>query len=151
MARVNVGVNPLYLADQHIVAESVEITMIVGSLRVNGYQIKGFKPEQYGLGKGHINFFKDKLIYLALRLYEVNQEMKRRGFRPGTNPDLLLKEPEQFLNDWAPELEDSMIVRRRIIEKMIKKPEGFWRYSRAKIGDIDSFVNDILISPVYFV
>lgn len=151
MARVNVGVNPMYLADQHLIAESVEITMIVGSLRVNDYQIKGFKPEKYGLGKGHINFFKDKLIYLALRLYEVNKEMKRRGFKPGTDPDLIMKNPEEFLNDWAPELEDSMIVRRRIIEKMIKKPVGFWRFCRNKITDIDFFVNDLLTSPVYFV
>ena len=45
MARVNVGCDSLYLADQHLIAESVEITMIIGSLRKNGYIIKGKVPE----------------------------------------------------------------------------------------------------------
>ena len=40
MARVNCGIEPLYLSDQHLIAESVEITMITGGLRKNGYKIK---------------------------------------------------------------------------------------------------------------
>ena len=40
MARVNIGVNPKHLSDQHLIAESVEITMITGSLRKNNYEIK---------------------------------------------------------------------------------------------------------------
>ena len=43
MARVNVGVNPKYLADQWLIAESVEITMITGSLRKNKYKKPFYK------------------------------------------------------------------------------------------------------------
>jgi deoxyribonuclease (pyrimidine dimer) len=75
MVRVNVGVNPLYLADQHLIAESVEITMITGGLRKNNYIIKSDMPSNLVLGKGHINFFKNKIIYLNKRLTAVNQEM----------------------------------------------------------------------------
>ena len=73
MARINVGINPIYLSDQHLIAESVEITMIPGSLKYNGFAIKGKVPEQFTLGTGHVNFFKDKLVY-ALKQKE-NQPM----------------------------------------------------------------------------
>jgi hypothetical protein len=80
MARVNVGINPVYLADQHLVAESVEITMITGGLRKNGYKVKSPIPPKFKLGEGHINFFKNKIRYLERRLREVNGEMYNRQF-----------------------------------------------------------------------
>jgi len=78
MARVNVGVNPLFLSDQHLIAESVEITMITGSFRKNKYTVFSEIPKQFSLGKGHMNFFKNKLLYLRERHEQVNTEMKRR-------------------------------------------------------------------------
>lgn len=150
MARVNVGINPIYLADQHLVAESVEITMIVGSLRMNGWKIKSEIPNQYQLGKGHINFFKNKIKYLARRLVEVNNEMRRRGFSPGTD-ESYLKSPPEFQNDWNPTINDSKIVRGRIIEKMILKPDGFWRYQKNKIINRGLFEENILNGDMFYV
>jgi hypothetical protein len=63
MARVNVGINPKLLSDQHLVAESVELTMITGNLRIYNYKLKSPTPLKFSLGKGHMNFFKDKIIY----------------------------------------------------------------------------------------
>ncbi len=151
MARVNVGVNPIYLADQHLIAESVEITMIVGSLRKNDYIIKSEVPEKYNLGKGHMNFFKTKLIYLARRLEAVNKEMVRRGFSPGTTIECLQQAPVEFQNDWNPTLEDSMIVRNRIVDKMLKKEVGFWRYKSNPILNIQEFKDSILHSEGFIV
>jgi len=151
MARVNVGCNPLHLADQHLIAESVEITMIVGSLRKNGYCIKGDCPDVYKLGKGHINFFKKRLKYLARRLEAVNKEMIRREFKPGTTTECLEIAPREFQNDWQPTIEDSMIVRNRIVEKMIKKPEGFWRYEGELIADVTVFSRKLLQSNLYVI
>ena len=88
MARVNIGVNPKYLADQHLIAESVEITMITGGLRKNGYVLKSPTPEKFSLGNGHINFFKNKILYLYNRLNAVNEEMRRRNFNPTTKINL---------------------------------------------------------------
>ena len=70
---INFGINPKYLSDQHLIAESVEITMITGALRKDGYVIKGSVPDEYCLGKGHINFFKPRILYLKDRLEEVNR------------------------------------------------------------------------------
>lgn len=149
MARVNVAVNPIYLADQHLIAESVEITMIVGSLRANDFIIKSEVPNSYNLGKGHMNFFKTKLIYLARRLEAVNAEMTRRGFSPGTTIECLSSAPLKFQNDWSPTLEDSKIVRNRIVEKMLRKEPGFWRYQRSPISNVEEFKDSILNSEKF--
>lgn len=158
MARVNVGVSPLYLSDQHLIAESVEITMITGSLKKDRWFIKGIVPEKYCLGKGHMNFFKPKILYLKDRLTEVNEEMKKRGFNPGTKINLLEVEfPQGNIfgkSYWDPSIEDSMLVRERIVERL-KNPRkakpGFHRYFSEPIQDLDLFCNNLLNSELYYV
>lgn len=150
MARVNVGVNPALLTDQWLVAESVEITMITGSLRANGNQIKGAVPAEFKLGAGHINFFKNKLQYLTSRLVAVNEEMTRRGFSPGTSPTDLQGFPEHLYNVWAPTNKDSFILRQRLLSKLYAKPNQ-WRYHREYITDLQEFSENLSASPLYYV
>ena len=156
MARVNSGISPKYLSDQHLIAESVEITMITGALRKDDYKIKGQVPDKYCLGTGHINFFKPKIIYLRNRLDEINYEMKRRGFNPGTFISLkefALINPE-LCNHWKPSLKDSNLVRDRIIERL-KEPKkakpGFHKYYGKSIEDMDEFCNKLKNSQLYHV
>lgn len=155
MARVNSGINPKYLSDQHLIAESVEITMITGALRKDGYQIKGSVPESFCLGKGHINFFKPKVLYLKDRLEEVNAEMKRRGFNSSTNINLL-----EFVNhgipvkSWNPTFIDSCIVRSRIIERLtspLKAKIGFHKYYGKPIKDMEQFCSKLKHSKLFYV
>ena len=158
MARVNVGIHPRYLSDQHLIAESVEITMITGSLRKNNYIIKGQVPEKYCLGKGHMNFFKPRLIYLRNRLEEVNKEIINRGFKFGTNIDLTefsYKCRHYFkLQNWKPDYSDSILVRERIIERL-KTPRkakvGFHKYYGKPIENLDEFCNRLLQSELFYV
>ena len=147
MARVNVGVNPKYLADQWLIAESVEITMITGGLKKNNFEIKSEVPKEYKLGTGHINFFKPKITYLKRRLLEVNKEMSRRGFRVGTKLDLN-EYPERFLGDWYPNKKDTEILRERLEWKFNRKP-NYWRYNREKAKN--GFLNELLASDLYYV
>jgi len=156
MARVNVGIDPKYLADQHLIAESVEIIMITGGLKKNNFKIKSAIPPFFKMGKGHINFFKNKIVYLKRRLDEVNKEMDNRGFKNSTNIDLD-EYPEDLLNDWEPSKIDSEIIRRRVVERLITRIKGkpgskFYRYNRVLIGDkIDIFANELNNSKLYFV
>jgi len=138
MARVNVGLDPKLLSDQHLVAESVEITMITGSLRKDDYIIKGRIPEKFPMGTGHINFFKNKLTYLKRRLDTVNKEMIRRGFNPGTHINLN-EFPKELRGDWTPTLEDSMILRVRVADRLLTRANGtsatrLHRYNRRYLG-----------------
>ena len=148
MARINVGVNPLFLSDQHLIAESVEITMIVGALRRDGWKIKGEVPKRFTLGKGHINFFKPKLKYLEKRLESVNNEMRNRGFKPTTfinAPDIVSK--PLLWGDWASTLPDSKVVRERITERL-KAKVGFHRYYGKSIENVNEFASKMIFSEL---
>ena len=152
MARVNIGVDPKLLTDQWLIAESVEITMITGGLRKNNYEIKSPIPESFKLGTGMINFFKNKLDYLINRLEVVNEEMVRRGFKPGTSYKDILGFPEHLYNDWAPTKDESDILRSRLAWKLDNRETlDYWRYEGKYIGaeNIESFKQRMLDSELY--
>lgn len=156
MARVNIGVNPKYLSDQHLVAESVEITMITGQLRKHDYIIKSEIPTEFIMGKGHMNFFKNKLTYLKRRLDSVNIEMTNRGFNPGTKIDLS-EFPPELQGDWNPTMNESMILRIRIADRLITRANGkpanrLHRYNKRYIGWYNKSLGDKIIkSKLYCV
>ena len=150
MARVNIGVDPIYLTDQWLVAESVEITMITGGLRKHNYTIKSAVPAKFVMGPGHINFFKPKLKYLQSRLNAVNDEMRARGFSPGTNLDDLTEFPEHFHQTWVPTQADSNLLRERLVWKINRKPD-LWRWRRSKLVDTYEFCCQIIECPLYIV
>ena len=151
-ARINVGICPKHLSDQHLIAESVEITMIVGSLRKDGWKIKGEVPKEFCLGKGHINFFKPKILYLKGRLEEVNKEMTNRGFKPGTSIEI--SEFSKFTAKWQPKFVDTCLVRQRVIERLtdpMKAKQGFHKYYGKPIKNMDEFCNNLKKSELYYV
>ena len=123
MVRVNL-IEPIQLADQHLIAEYNEILMLIGY--VKKYPKKENIPENYLLGKGHILFFKDKLNYLKKRHEIIKKEMKKRGFK--TEKIINLSSFEgSLINDWVPKKKDFEIIKERIKYKINLKPE-FYRY-----------------------
>lgn len=151
MARVNIGIHPRYLSDQHLIAESVEITMITGGLRKNKYQIKSEIPLHFNIGKGHINFFKNKLYYLNRRLLAVNNELANRNIRNSTSIDLG-EFPSELRGDWIPTLEDSKIIRFRIADRLnypLRARRGFHRYYKQPILDVYNFSIQMLNSALF--
>jgi len=152
-----VGVNPSFLSDQHLVAESAEITMIFGQLVYTNWKVKGIIPKKFTLGTGHMNFFKNKLNYLRGRLASVNVEMINREFVPGTNVDKYMEiAPIGLCNDWSPDLQDSLIVRNRIVDRLLtrsngKLGEGYYKYRRSVIDNIDQFSNALYTSEINIV
>lgn len=153
MARINAGIPPVFLSDQHLIAESVEITMITGALRKDGGIIKGSVPEKFGLGKGHINFFKPKLTYLKNRLQAVNIEMMNRGFATSTKV-----EPDEFKGhlraNWKPTFRDSIEVRMRIVDRLknpLKANGNFHKYYGKPIEDMEKFCDALTKSKLNIV
>ena len=125
MVRVNL-INPKALADQHLIAEYNEILMLFGY--VKRYPIPLNIPSQYCLGKGHMTFFKDKLLYLQKRHETLKTEMRRRGFV--TNMTVSLDTFDTpLIQDWKPIEKDKKIIRERILWKLKKKPQ-YYLYCR---------------------
>lgn len=128
MVRINI-INPEKLADQHLIAEYNETLMLLGYVR--RYPAKEDIPQKYKLGKGHIKFFKDKLVYLQRRHTAIKEEMMHRGF--DTNVNINLREfPKELQNDWRPNENDSKIIKQRIIEKINLKPKYYRYYGERK-------------------
>jgi deoxyribonuclease (pyrimidine dimer) len=127
MVRINL-INPKKLADQHLIAEYNEILMLLGYVRK--YPLEKDIPKEYCLGKGHIKFFKDKLLYLKKRHEILKKEMKKRGFIPTKtiNPSEFSR---SLRNDWDPSSKDFVIIKKRLREKICLKPD-YYRYKRKK-------------------
>lgn len=123
MVRVNL-INPRRLADQHLIAEYNEILMLLGHLKKHG--IKSKIPESYVLGKGHINFFKNKLKYLEKRHEKIKKEMRKRDFKTNINIDIN-EFNDKLHNDWIPKEKDFKIIKERLIHKIKLKPR-YYRY-----------------------
>ena len=127
MTRINI-VNPAELTDQHLIAEYREIFMIAGSLKRTLESKLGYRenkvPKRYTLNKGHVYFFYNKGKYLHLRYESLILEMKLRGFNPDSNrifPKKIFIDNNLY-NNWEPNLNDYIIIRQRIKEKINKRP-----------------------------
>jgi deoxyribonuclease (pyrimidine dimer) len=127
MVRINI-VNPRKLADQHLIAEYNEILMLFGYVKKHPkkYEI----THDYCLGKGHIRFFKDKLLYLKKRHELIKKEMQRRGFQK--NKTINLKDfPKELQKGWKPQPKNFRLIKKRLREKIRLKPD-YYRYERKK-------------------
>ena len=103
-----------------------------------------------------INFFKNKLVYLKKRIDDVNNEMLRRGFNPGTKIDLN-EFPLELHGDWTPTMEDSIILRERVADRLITRANGksasrLHRYNRRYLGWYNKCLGTKIIeSDLYYV
>ena len=129
MTRINI-IPVSELADQHLIAEYREITMVPAALKRTLRSKVGLRKEKiskrYTLNTGHVYFFYDKGLYLNNRYQEIITEMKLRGFNPDPNrkfPKHVF--PSHLYNDWMPSLDEQRIVRKRIEEKIAMKPNWY--------------------------
>ena len=119
MTRINC-VPPKELTRQHLIAEYREMLRLPNNVRRwLGSKKPAQIPPTYRMGKGHVTFFYDKLIYLENRHREIRQEMVSRGY--SINFELDTKNlPEHLYNDWQPTDEAIVINRQRIEERLLK-------------------------------
>ena len=80
MTRINVGIKPENLTDQHLVAELRELPRIFTAVRKRIAEGKSFDdiPDTFRLGSGHVKFFYDKIEYLIWRHDLLRQEYLKR-------------------------------------------------------------------------
>ena len=125
MVRVNI-IHPRYLADQHLVAEYLEIIMLLSYVRKHPVVESKKMPEDYCLDKGHIIFFKNKIMYLKKRHELLKKEMRKRGFaaKKSLNCSKIRKE---LIKDWYATKNDKEIIKERLLWKINKKP-NYYRY-----------------------
>ena len=90
MTRINLGIAPYELCDQHLLAEYRELPRMraFAMKRLAKYGGPGPRPEHFTLGTGHMAFFLPYGLSLEYRWRCLKREMEFRGFRPALNwPD----------------------------------------------------------------
>ena len=133
MTRINI-ISPSELTDQHLVAEYRELFMVGSSLQ-RSLKSKNWDrktiPKKFTLNVGHVKFFYDKGKYLNKRYQQLRDEMKVRGMNPDKTRKFKREQwPDELYNDWTPTLEDEKIIRKRLEEKIAKKPNWYRRTNK---------------------
>jgi deoxyribonuclease (pyrimidine dimer) len=137
MTRINL-ISVEELSDQHLIAEFRELPRIVNAV-INGKAIIKNIPEFYTLGKGHVKFFYNKILFLAERYAQIYAEMKYRGFKINDlySPEKMLQRI-QACDDYVeqPHIfsgQEIALSRNRIIEKLKKKPT-YYKWTKRKFN-----------------
>lgn len=122
MTRINV-VPPKELSRLHLVAEYREITRLPRNLQTSlTRKSKPFSineiPTEYTLGKGHVKFFYNKMLFLKKRFESLVYEMLERGYNPQhTDSTIFVTDNETFYKDYEPTVEAIEINRQRIKDR----------------------------------
>ena len=117
MTRINVGIPPADLVNQHLIAEHREIKRIPNCIAKGKYNMDGI-PDKFKLGTGHVKFFYNKLLYLKNRYTSLYNECIKRGFNVQNYIGAWNNVPEKLMNDYKPTYVDRLIVQQRINEKL---------------------------------
>ena len=125
--RINVGISPKDLSDEHLRAEEAEIAMCPGFYN-KVWKGKSTIPLQFTLGKGHISFFMNKKTWTLKRYQILHQECIRRGFDGIKDKSYRWDEwnPKEDI-DYVPTSRDKRIIKERIISK-IETSTGLFHY-----------------------
>jgi len=127
MTRINL-VPPTELSDKHLSGEFHEISRVFTMARKRGSPHPK-APAEYTLGKGHVIFFYDKLLFISHRYYSLALELERRAGMKGkassvnwTRIHSVVEEarrslPHEMFKDYDPTEEALSLNRQRILER----------------------------------
>jgi len=119
MTRINVGIPPAELVNQHLIAEHREIKRIPNCVAKGRYNMDGI-PDRFKLGTGHVKFFYNKLLYLKSRYIKLYEECISRGFNVQNYINAWDNVPIELMNDYQPTEVDRDIIKERINLKLNK-------------------------------
>ena len=120
MTRINVGIPPAELINQHLIAEHREIKRIPNCIAKGKYNMDGI-PDKFKLGTGHVKFFYNKLLYLKNRYTSLYNECIKRGFNVQNYIGAWDNVPQELMNDYKVEPNDIIIIKKRIDERRPNK------------------------------
>lgn len=106
MTRVNIHMKPILLSDSHLLAEHREIVRLAKLGK--DYWLRDPKkrsaiPAAFKLGKGHVNFFYDKLDWISDRYTALNDECNTRGFNVTPMHEAFNDLPSESVGNYNPD------------------------------------------------
>lgn len=133
MTRINSGVDPSRLTDEHLLAEHREIKRICSNFYKRQLKNKFDDiPKEFTLGAGHVLFFINKPKFTLSRYQEIRDELGKRGMNV-TNYAESWKVYQGFKGvNYVPTKADAKIIIDRITQR-ITFGQGSYHYYRTKI------------------
>lgn len=121
MTRINV-VPVQELCDEHLRAEFREITRIPSHIIKCDYLPNlEDQPADYVLGSGHVKFFYDKIYFIKMRFYDLQDEMTKRGFKADKGlMSFFHRCPARLYKDYTPTAQALTLNRKRIQKRWPK-------------------------------
>jgi deoxyribonuclease (pyrimidine dimer) len=130
MTRINT-IDPSDPTNEWLLAEFRELPRIVNELikHPNRFKLKNI-PKQFTLNKGHVTYFRNKLLFLAKRHEKLKAELALRGvnFNKDIRVDLdsLAPHIKMFAcNDWTPNKDDHAILIERLDERFSLRKKAY--------------------------
>jgi deoxyribonuclease (pyrimidine dimer) len=124
MTRINIGIQPIYLADWHLIAEINEIPRVLEVYKNRIDKNMNFNdiPKSFTLGEGHVLFFLDKMEFIKKRYLSLIKEGRDRNLSQHfadigsrIHPSFIR---EEHFNDYIPTQLDKQTVLKRIIDRI---------------------------------
>jgi len=135
MTRINVGIKPKQLTDEHLLAEHREIKRLPAFFKKRLEKGKFDDiPDKFTLGEGHMCFFLDKPFLTYMRYMYLWWECIDRHFLPTDyrrNWDIYdegMGVCAKYHNDYVPTTEDIYLIKERITERITNSPKKVWHY-----------------------
>ena len=122
MTRINLGIKPSELCNKHLLAEHRELKRIPNIIKSGRYSLNNI-PKHFTLGKGHVKFFYNKLLYLKKRYFQLHKECLKRGFHVIDFSSSFNNLPISLMNDYALRKGDREIIVQRINQKLSQMNE----------------------------
>ena len=132
MTRINTGINPKNLTDQHLIAELRELPRIFTAVANRIRENKEFDdiPPKFTLGTGHMKFFYDKQYYLMDRHNELQIEYFNRYKKIWYfNPNLVNCSPCVY-KDYVPTKNDKKLLIERIMTRITESKQTPYYYGK---------------------
>jgi deoxyribonuclease (pyrimidine dimer) len=157
--RVNL-INPMFLTDQHLVAEYREVKMGPKALSRSLGSIKGIDTKRispvYTLNTGHTYFFYDKNKFLEERLALIVDEMRKRGFQTNI-PDLIDDSYDYHFDVWNEKwwgtyvaTPEAIAINKERIDFRMDQKIGWYKYFGFPVLDMET-IETIRTSGEFFI
>ena len=135
--RLNCGINPKYLSDEHLFAEQRELKMLPSLYKRIGNKSAYKAPTEFTLGKGHMLFFVYKPNYTYNRYNIVFNECINRGYNIKDESYRWIEAyGDKFLKyiDYKETGKEIDLLISRISTKVMSSPKEYFHYNHQRMS-----------------
>lgn len=130
MTRINSAINVRCLTDEHLLAEHREIKRLPFCMHeaIRTGSIK-LIPKRFVLGKGHVTFFLDKMLFARRRYRDIYVECRLRHFWVDNyEENFVYGVPEEYQGSYTPTDEEKNLLILRIADRIMNSSKKSWHY-----------------------